>query len=100
MRAITTNPFWQRLPRLRKNCELQIPRGLNSPQQAKTGPAGDPDAPARNEKNKGLSGTTAQAAEKCNSSTAAAKARIENRASIAALKRCSTQNQNFSAVCD
>ena len=43
----------------------------------------------------GLVGTAEEAAEKCNSGTSGAKARIENRAFIAALKRCSTQNPAF-----
>jgi len=46
------------------------------------------------------SGTAEEAAEKVESVTSAAKAADQNKVVIAALKRCATQNQTFSAVCE
>src|SRR5208337_930339 len=45
-------------------------------------------------------GTTEQAAEKVPFVTSGAKARGDKKAVIAALKRCATQNQSFSAACE
>jgi len=46
------------------------------------------------------SGTAEEAAGKVKSVTSAAKAADKNKVLIAALKRCATQNQTFSAACE
>jgi hypothetical protein len=45
-----------------------------------------------------LSGTAEEAAEKAESATSAANAADGHKAFIAALKRCATENQSFSAA--
>jgi hypothetical protein len=48
----------------------------------------------------GPSRTAQEAAQKVGSVTSAAKAADQNKAVIAGLKRCATQNQTISAACE